>query len=170
MEGGDRGSPAAEAGNWYANSPEDVAAAFAVDPAVGLSAARAAESPSRDGPNALPEEKPEPGRRRCLDQYRSYMPRLAPAAAQIAAAALECRSETGTVLTTAGFDSKQMNLAMLVEFVLAVLVTQTDVFQRLLGTTPLDLRQFAWALVPAVALPALWELGKLIARRRGHVA
>ena len=80
-------------------------------------------------------------------------------------AALECRSETATVLTTATFDSKQMNWAMLGEFVLAVLVTQMDVFNRLLGTIQINLRQFAWALVPAVALLVLWELGKLIARR-----
>jgi P-type Ca2+ transporter type 2C len=80
-------------------------------------------------------------------------------------AALECRSETGTVLITASFDSKQMNWAMLGEFILAVLVTQMDVFNRLLGTTQINLPQFAWALVPAIALLALWELGKLIARR-----
>ena len=81
-------------------------------------------------------------------------------------AAVECRSETGTVLTTATFDSKQMNWAMLGEFVLAVLITQMDVFNRLLGTTQLNLRQFGWALVPPVALLLLWELGKYIARRR----
>jgi Ca2+-transporting ATPase len=81
-------------------------------------------------------------------------------------AAVECRSETGTVLTTATFDSKQMNWAMLGEFVLAVLVTQMDVFNRLLGTTQLNLRQFGWALVPPVAFLLLWELGKYIARRR----
>jgi Ca2+-transporting ATPase len=46
-----------------------------------------------------------------------------------------------------------------------VLVTQMDVFHRLLGTTDINLRQFGWALVPAVALLLLWELGKLIARR-----
>jgi Ca2+-transporting ATPase len=80
-------------------------------------------------------------------------------------AALECRSETGTVLTTASFDSKQMNWAMLGEFVLAVAVTQLDMFRRLLDTTQLNLREFGWALVPAIALLALWELGKLIARR-----
>ena len=83
-------------------------------------------------------------------------------------AAVECRSETGTTLTTATFDSKQMNWAMLGEFVLAVLVTQMDVFNRLLGTTQLNLRQFAWALVPALALLLLWELGKFVARRRRH--
>ena len=80
-------------------------------------------------------------------------------------AALECRSETGTVLTTSSFDSKQMNWAMLGEFVLAVLVTQLGVLNRVLGTTQINLREFAWALVPALALLALWELGKLIARR-----
>src|SRR6185437_409678 len=59
-------------------------------------------------------------------------------------AAVECRSESETALTTATFDSKQMNWAMLGEFVLAVLVTQMDVFNRLLGTTQLNLRQFGW--------------------------
>ena len=80
-------------------------------------------------------------------------------------AAAECRSEIATVLTTATFDSRQMNRAMIVEFVLAVLVTQMDVFRRLLGTTQINLREYAWALVPAIALLLLWELGKLIARR-----
>jgi Ca2+-transporting ATPase len=83
-------------------------------------------------------------------------------------AALECRSETGTALTTDSFDSKQMNWAMFAEFALAVLVTQMDAFNRLLGTTQINLREFAWALLPAIALLALWELGKLIARRRGY--
>ena len=80
-------------------------------------------------------------------------------------AALECRSETATVLTTDSFNSKQMNWAMLGEFVLAVAVTQMDMLRRLLGTTELNLSEFGWALVPAIALLALWELGKLIARR-----
>jgi P-type Ca2+ transporter type 2C len=80
-------------------------------------------------------------------------------------AAVECRSETGTTLTTATFDSKQLNWAMLGEFILAVLVTQMDVFNRLLGTVQINLRQFGWALVPPIALLLLWELGKLIARR-----
>jgi Ca2+-transporting ATPase len=80
-------------------------------------------------------------------------------------AAFECRSETGSVLTPATFDSKQLNWAAFGELALAVLVTQTDAFRRLLGTVQLDLREFAWALVPAVALLALWELGKYLARR-----
>ena len=52
------------------------------------------------------------------------------------------------------------------KFVLAVLVTQMDVFNRLLGTTQINLRQFGWALIPALALLVLWELGKYVARRR----
>ena len=69
------------------------------------------------------------------------------------------------MLTTATFDSKQMNWAMLGEFVLAVLTTQMDVFNRMLGTTELNMQQFRWALIPPLALLLLWELGKLIARR-----
>ncbi|HEV7189375.1 MAG TPA: HAD-IC family P-type ATPase [Blastococcus sp.] len=80
-------------------------------------------------------------------------------------AALECRSETGTVFTSATFDSKVMNRAVFGEFVLAVLVTQTDVFNRLLDTTPLSGAQFGWALLPALVLLLLWEAGKAVARR-----
>jgi Ca2+-transporting ATPase len=81
-------------------------------------------------------------------------------------AAVECRSETETALTVDTFDSRQMNWAMFGEFVLAVLATQTDVFNRLLGTTPLTIGQFGWALLPALALLALWECGKALARGR----
>ncbi|MGY1663919.1 cation-translocating P-type ATPase [Geodermatophilus sp. SYSU D00705] len=79
-------------------------------------------------------------------------------------AALECRSETATVLTVDTFDSRQLNWTLLAEFALAVLVTQMDVFQRLLDTTPITLGQFGWALVPALGLLVLWELGKLVVR------
>ncbi|SEO55301.1 Ca2+-transporting ATPase [Trujillonella endophytica] len=80
-------------------------------------------------------------------------------------AALECRSETGTVFTTATFDSRVMNRAVFGEFALAVLVTQMDVFNRLLDTVPLTMAQFGWAMLPAVVLLLLWEAGKLLARR-----
>src|SRR3712207_3604408 len=80
-------------------------------------------------------------------------------------AALECRSETGTVFTTVTFESKVMNRAVFGEFALAVLVVQTDVFNRLLDTTPLTGAQFLWALLPAVVLLLLWEAGKAVARR-----
>ncbi|CAN3985641.1 cation-translocating P-type ATPase [Kitasatospora purpeofusca] len=79
-------------------------------------------------------------------------------------AAFECRSERGSALGVSTFDSKQMNRAALGELVLAVLVTQMDVFHRILGTTDLDARQFGWALLAAVTLLVLWELGKLLAR------
>ncbi|WP_394428749.1 cation-translocating P-type ATPase [Streptomyces sp. SGAir0957] len=81
-------------------------------------------------------------------------------------AALECRNQTATALTVDTFDSKQLNWTVFGEFLLAVLVIQTDVFNRLLDTTPLHLGQFGWALLPPLALLGLWELGKLLARRR----
>jgi Ca2+-transporting ATPase len=80
-------------------------------------------------------------------------------------AALECRSERGTVLTTATFDSKYMNWAIFGEFVLAVFVTQVDALRHLLDTVQLELGQFGWALVPAVGLLVVWELAKFVARR-----
>jgi len=80
-------------------------------------------------------------------------------------AALECRSESHSVLTTATFDSKQMNWTLLAELALTVLVTQMDVFNRLLDTTPITLAQFGWALLPAVTLLVLWEAGKAGVRR-----
>ena len=69
-----RGAQQSDTGRvWYSRSAEEVAALLGVDPATGLTMARAAELVARDGPNALPEEKPPPGWRRFLDQYRSYM-------------------------------------------------------------------------------------------------
>jgi Ca2+-transporting ATPase len=67
------GQSAPADGRWYARSPDEVASALEVDPGTGLSAARAAELLRANGPNALPEEKPKPGWRRFLDEYRSYM-------------------------------------------------------------------------------------------------
>ncbi|MCU7823992.1 cation-translocating P-type ATPase [Kitasatospora sp. DSM 101779] len=76
----------APAPSWYARPPAEALAAFGVDPAVGLSAARAAERLAADGPNALPEEKPKPTWRRFLDQYRSYMQIILVAAAVVSLA------------------------------------------------------------------------------------
>jgi Ca2+-transporting ATPase len=45
-----------------------------------------------------------------------------------------------------------------------------DLFNRLLGTVALTGPQFLLALSAAVLLFLLWELGKLIARRRGPVS
>ena len=66
---------------WYALSPSEVAARLGVDPAAGLTAAQAARQLAKDGPNALPEEKPKPGWRRFLEEYRSYMQIILVAAA-----------------------------------------------------------------------------------------
>ncbi len=54
----------------------------------------------------------------------------------------------------------------LAAFALAVMVTQMDRFNRLLVATPLKAGQFLLALSAAVLLFVLWELGKLISRRR----
>ncbi|MDW8803983.1 HAD-IC family P-type ATPase [Streptomyces scabiei] len=80
-------------------------------------------------------------------------------------AAFECRSETESVLTASSFDSRQMNRVALTQLVLSVLITQMDVFRRMLGTTSINARQYGWALLAAVALLLVWELGKLLARR-----
>jgi Ca2+-transporting ATPase len=68
---------------WHSRSPEEVAEALGVGPSAGLTAARAAELLSANGPNALPEERPKPGWRRFLDQYRSYMQIILVAAAVV---------------------------------------------------------------------------------------
>ncbi|MFD8924091.1 cation-translocating P-type ATPase [Streptomyces mirabilis] len=65
--------PRASGDSWCTHAPEEVVAAFDVDPAVGLSAARAAKLLSAHGPNSLPEERRTPAWRRFLRQYRSYM-------------------------------------------------------------------------------------------------
>jgi Ca2+-transporting ATPase len=51
------------------------------------------------------------------------------------------------------------------ELAVAVATTQLDGFRRLLDTTDLNLEQWAWALIPTLALFVLWELGKLVVRR-----
>jgi P-type Ca2+ transporter type 2C len=65
--------PVAAEQPWYALDPEDVASRLGVNVDSGLSAAEAAERLRRDGPNALPEEKPPSKFRRLLGQYTSYM-------------------------------------------------------------------------------------------------
>ncbi|MFD7375342.1 cation-translocating P-type ATPase [Streptomyces mirabilis] len=65
--------PRASGDSWCTHAPEEVVAAFDVDPALGLSAARAAQLLSAHGPNSLPEERRTPAWRRFLRQYRSYM-------------------------------------------------------------------------------------------------
>ena len=66
---------------WYALTPEEVAKRLDVDPAQGLSAAKAAELLKKNGPNALPAEAAAPGWKRFLAQYKSYMQIILVAAA-----------------------------------------------------------------------------------------
>jgi Ca2+-transporting ATPase len=58
---------------WYALSPEEVSRRLEVDPATGLTAAKAAELLKTNGPNALPAEASVPGWKQFLAQYQSYM-------------------------------------------------------------------------------------------------
>src|SRR5205809_6624172 len=68
---------------WYARSAAAVAAALAVDPAVGLTTEVAAQRLRTNGRNALPEEKMKPAWRRFLDEYRNYMQIILVAAAAV---------------------------------------------------------------------------------------
>ena len=81
-------------------------------------------------------------------------------------AAYESRGVSRSVLESATFDNAQMNWIAIAEIALAVMVTQMDLFNRLLDTVPLKAGQFGLALASAVLLLALWEVGKLIARRQ----
>ena len=78
------GTPAGGAGGaekWYALSADEVTRKLGVDASSGLSAATAADLLKKDGPNALPAEKPPPGWKLFVAQYRSYMQIILVAAA-----------------------------------------------------------------------------------------
>jgi Ca2+-transporting ATPase len=81
-------------------------------------------------------------------------------------AAYESRSGTRSILSTETFDNAKMNWTAVAELALAVMVTQMDLFNRLLDTTALKAPQFGLALASAGLLLILWETGKLLARRR----
>ena len=81
-------------------------------------------------------------------------------------AAYQSRSVTRTTITTSTFDNSQMNWTAVAEIALAVMVTQMDLFNRLLKTTPLTGPLFLLAVGSAVLLLAFWEAGKFLARRR----
>ena len=85
-------------------------------------------------------------------------------------AAYESRSASLSILKSETFDNRSMNWTAVAEIALAVIVTQMDLFNRLLGTVPLTAAQFGLALAAAVLLLALWEAGKLIARRQSSSA
>jgi len=80
--------------------------------------------------------------------------------------AFHARSVTASTFTQATFDNRQLNWTALAEVALAVLITQMDALRRVFGTVQLSDKQWALALIPAVALFFVWELGKLIARRQ----
>jgi P-type Ca2+ transporter type 2C len=86
---------------WYALSPDEVASKLAVDPNSGLTASRAAELLTRNGPNALPAEKAEPGWQRFLGQYRSYMQIILVAAAVASICIGEVSTGLAVLLITA---------------------------------------------------------------------
>jgi Ca2+-transporting ATPase len=79
--------------------------------------------------------------------------------------AYECRSVAGSALARETFDNAKMNWTAVAELGLAVMITQTDLFNRLLQTTPLTAPQFGLAVGSAALLLVIWEIGKLIARR-----
>ena len=87
-------------------------------------------------------------------------------ALMLVVAAYECRSETATILTTDTFNSRRMNLIAAAEAIGAVLATEWDFLNRLLGTLPLTTQQFGLALLCAIALLLAWEVAKVVARRR----
>jgi P-type Ca2+ transporter type 2C len=87
-------------------------------------------------------------------------------ALMIVVSAFESRSAWLSLLTQDPFDNRTLNLTALAEVVLAVAVTQMDGFRRLLDTRPLTAGQFGLAVAAAVLMFVLWEVGKLVARRR----
>jgi Ca2+-transporting ATPase len=84
--------------------------------------------------------------------------------------AYECRSVSLSIFVRETFDNTKMNWTAIAEIALAVMITQMDLFNRLLKTEPLKAGQFGLALAAAVLLLALWEVGKLIARRQGSTS
>ena len=58
---------------WYAKTIADTAAAVDVEVDTGLTSQEAAARLAKNGPNALPAEKPPPGWQQFLAQYKSYM-------------------------------------------------------------------------------------------------
>ena len=94
------GQPVTASRTWYSRTPAEVAADLGVDPAAGLTAARAAELLSADGPNALPEEKAKPGWRRFLEEYRSYMQIILVVAAVVSLAIKEWSTGILLILLT----------------------------------------------------------------------
>ena len=84
----------------------------------------------------------------------------------LVASAFEARSVTASAFTVDTFNNCRLNWTAAGEIVLAVLITHMDAMRTVFGTVQLTRSQWALAFVPAVVLILLWEVGKLIARRR----
>jgi P-type Ca2+ transporter type 2C len=91
-------------------------------------------------------------------------------ALMLVVAAFECRSVTRSIFTRETFDNVKMNWTALVEVAFAVMVTQMDLFNRLLDTVPLTAAQFGLSVAAALLLLGLWEAGKALAQRRTEEA
>ncbi len=76
----------------------------------------------------------------------------------------ESRDERESVLTVSTFDNMKLNVIVLVEIALAYAVTQIDVLQHILGTTPLSTAQWVVSFAAAVALLVAWEIAKAVTR------
>jgi Ca2+-transporting ATPase len=83
-------------------------------------------------------------------------------------AAFESRSVSLSTFIPETFENGRMNRIALIELALAIVITQMDLFNRLLGTVPLHHGQTLVAIAAAALLFVLWELAKLIARRQTH--
>ncbi len=81
--------------------------------------------------------------------------------------AYQSRSQTETTFQQSTFDNWTLNLVVLGELFVAILASRGGALSSVLGTVRLTPEQWFLALAPAAALFVLWELGKLIARRRG---
>jgi len=87
----------------------------------------------------------------------------------IVIAAYQARSVTTSALRMETFDNPKLNWTVLVEIVLAVLITQLELMRRIFETVAIGMPEWALSLAPAVVLFFVWEIGKLIARQRvGH--
>jgi Ca2+-transporting ATPase len=87
----------------------------------------------------------------------------------IVVAAYQARSVTTSALRMETFDNPKLNWTVLVEILLAVLITQLELMRRIFDTVTIGMPEWALSLAPAVALFFVWEIGKLIARKRvGH--
>ena len=84
----------------------------------------------------------------------------------IVVAAYQARSVTTSALRQETFDNPKLNWTVLVEIVLAVLITQLELMRRIFDTVAIGMPEWGLSLAPAVALFFVWEIGKLVARQR----